>query len=150
LNSSLHHAPLSPSPIPAVVSIGLVFPFTYTCTYFHHIHPPTPSPHILPPPTGTKPPSRTCAALLLSTYVKNKMIFCLFKRAIQGEFSCDIYTCIYVLLLKLVHLYFSPFFLGPVLMVISTGLKILHSFLYRKHINHIHLLIFLLLPSLSH
>jgi hypothetical protein len=33
-------------------------------------------------------------------------------------------------------------------MVISTGLKILGSFLYRKHINHIHLLNFLYLPSL--
>jgi hypothetical protein len=32
-------------------------------------------------------------------------------------------------------------------MVISTGLKILYSFLYRKIINHIHFLYFLLLPS---
>jgi hypothetical protein len=34
-------------------------------------------------------------------------------------------------------------------MVISTGLKILYSFLYREYINHIHLLNFFLLASLS-
>jgi hypothetical protein len=35
-------------------------------------------------------------------------------------------------------------------MVISTGLNILYSLLYRKYIIHTHLLNFLLLPSLSH
>jgi hypothetical protein len=34
-------------------------------------------------------------------------------------------------------------------MAISTSLKILYSFLYRKYTTHIHLLNFLLLPSLS-
>jgi hypothetical protein len=34
--------------------------------------------------------------------------------------------------------------------VVSTNLKILYSFLYREYINHIHLLNFLLFPSLSH
>jgi hypothetical protein len=41
-------------------------------------------------------------------------------------------------------------FLPSLLMVISTGLKILCSFLYRKYITLIHLLNFLLLPSFSH
>jgi hypothetical protein len=41
-------------------------------------------------------------------------------------------------------LYISPF-----LRAVSTGLKILYSFLYRKYINHIHLPNFLLLPSPS-
>jgi hypothetical protein len=60
------------------------------------------------------------------------------------------FPCVYVLLHELVHpLYFSPFYLSPLLRAISTGLKILDSFLYRKYINHIHLLNFLLLPSLS-
>jgi hypothetical protein len=46
-----------------------------------------------------------------------------------------------------VHLlYFSFFYHSPFLMVVSTGLKILHSLLYREYINHIHL--FFLLPSL--
>jgi hypothetical protein len=41
----------------------------------------------------------------------------------------------------LIHpLYFSPFYLSHPLMVISSGLKIPSSFLYRKYINHIHLL----------
>jgi hypothetical protein len=55
---------------------------------------------------------------------------------------------VYVLEPELVHLlYFSPFYLGPLLKVISTGLNIQSSFLYRKCINHIHLLNFLLLSS---
>jgi hypothetical protein len=49
----------------------------------------------------------------------------------------------------MVHLYFSSFFLSPLFMI-STGLKNLYSFLYRECINHLHLLNFLLLPSLSH
>jgi hypothetical protein len=58
------------------------------------------------------------------------------------------FPCIYVLYPELVHpLYFSPFYLSPLLMVISTGLHILYSFSYRKYINHIHLFNFLLLPS---
>jgi hypothetical protein len=42
-------------------------------------------------------------------------------------------------------LHFSPFYL----MATSAGLKILYSFLFGEYINHIHLLNFLLLPSLS-
>jgi hypothetical protein len=58
LNSPLHHSPLSPPPlILRIVSTGLIFTFTHTCTqYLHHIHPPTPFPHHLPPPTGTDSP----------------------------------------------------------------------------------------------
>jgi hypothetical protein len=40
------------------------------------------------------------------------------------------FPCIYVLQPDLFHsLYFSPFYLTPLLMVISTGLKILYSIL---------------------
>jgi hypothetical protein len=42
---------------------------------------------------------------------------------------------------------FFSFYLSLLLTVISAGLKLLCSFLYRKHINHMHLLYFLLLPS---
>jgi hypothetical protein len=47
----------SPSPpIPGMVLTVLIFPVSYMSTqHFHHIHPPTPFPYILPPPTGTKP-----------------------------------------------------------------------------------------------
>jgi hypothetical protein len=42
-------------------------------------------------------------------------------------------------------LLFSSFYLNPSLMVISLGLKIVFSFLYRVYLNNIHLLDFLLL-----
>jgi hypothetical protein len=59
------------------------------------------------------------------------------------------FPCIYVLYPKLVHpLHFSPFYLSPLIMVISAGLKILHSFLYRKYITNIYLLSFIPLSSL--
>jgi hypothetical protein len=47
-----HHSPLFPStPVSSIVSTGLIFPFSYTNTwYFHHIHSPTPFSCILPPP----------------------------------------------------------------------------------------------------
>jgi hypothetical protein len=62
------------------------------------------------------------------------------------EFHYDIPMYI-VLWPELVHpLHFSPFYLSSLLMVISTGLNILYLFLYRKYINHIHLLYFLPLP----
>jgi hypothetical protein len=58
------------------------------------------------------------------------------------------YPCIYVLYPKLVHpLHFSPFYLSPLLMVSSIGLKILYSLLYRKYITHIHLLYYIFTTS---
>jgi hypothetical protein len=58
---------------------------------------------------------------------------------------------LYVLYSELVHsLHFSPLYLSPLIMVISTGLKNLYAFFYRKYINHIYLLHCLLLPSASH
>jgi hypothetical protein len=60
------------------------------------------------------------------------------------------FSCIYVLYPELVHpVHFSLCYLSPIL-VILTGLKVLYLFLYRKYINHVHLLCFLLLFSLSH
>jgi hypothetical protein len=51
------------------------------------------------------------------------------------------FPCIRALYPKLAHpFHFSPFYLSPLLMVSSTGLKILYSFLYRKYITHIHFL----------
>jgi hypothetical protein len=64
---------------------------------------------------------------------------CLFKIAKQGVSLWHFHV-----------LYFYSFYLSPLLMVASTGLKILYSFLYRPSINHIHLLDFLLLVSPSH
>jgi hypothetical protein len=38
------------SPIPGVISAGLIFPFSYMNAYFHHIHSPTTFTYILPLP----------------------------------------------------------------------------------------------------
>jgi hypothetical protein len=47
-----------PSLTSGVVSTGIVFAFTYTCTHFlQHTHPPIPFPHHLSPTTGVKPSS---------------------------------------------------------------------------------------------
>jgi hypothetical protein len=58
------------------------------------------------------------------------------------------YVCIYYNLIISFPLYFSPFCLNSLLRVILISLKILYSFLYRKCINHIHLLNFFYPPSL--
>jgi hypothetical protein len=70
----LHHSPLSsPPPIPAVVSTGLIFPFTYMHTqYLHYIHPPTPFLHLLCFPLVSTSPDRTCSNLLFCDFVKEK------------------------------------------------------------------------------
>jgi hypothetical protein len=84
--------------------------------------------------------------------------FCKSKKKKKGLFFWNsykgiflvIFPCMDVLIIQLVHhLYFSPFYLCPFLMVISTGLKILCSLLYRKYFNYVHLFNFLLLPSFS-
>jgi hypothetical protein len=120
------------------------------CTeYFHHIHPMTSFPCILPlliPFLYTHPPSQDLFGLPVLVFVK-KMTFLFVEDSYIGCFIV-IFLCIYVLSPELVHpLYFSSFYLNSFLMVISTGLKILYSFLYREYINHIHLN-FSLLPSL--
>jgi hypothetical protein len=70
----------------------------------------------------------------------------LFKIAIQGVYI-SICKCIITQIVSSSSFFFLPY---PLFMVISTGLKIIYSFSYRKCINHIHLLNFLFLPSLSH
>jgi hypothetical protein len=111
--------------------------------YLYNIHPPNSLPTSPISPLVPTPQ----AGPVLPSYSR-KWHFCLFKIAIQGVSLWHFRT--YVLEPELAHLlYFSPFYLSPLLMLISTGLKFLCSFLYRKHINHIHLLSFLLLPFLS-
>jgi hypothetical protein len=85
------------SPIPVIVSTGLIFPFTYMYTqYLHHIHLPTPSPHILSHPTGTNSTERTCYTLLFSVFVKKWHFFFLFKRTLHW-FPCDISMYIFII-----------------------------------------------------
>jgi hypothetical protein len=53
------------------------------------------------------------------------------------------FPCTYVLEPRLVRLFYSsPFYFSLLLTVIATDLKILHSFLFVKYINHIHLPLF--------
>jgi hypothetical protein len=93
------------------------------------------------------PPDKICFTFLFSVFWEKKTF--LFKRAIQGislwHFHIYVYNHNWF-----IPSVFSPFYISPLLMVTSTGLQILYPFLYRKYINHIHLLNFLLLPSASH
>jgi hypothetical protein len=60
-----------PSPIPAIVLTGLIFPFTYKYTqYLYHIHPSNPLLHSSPSHQYQLPNS-TCSVFLFS-FVKKK------------------------------------------------------------------------------
>jgi hypothetical protein len=80
----------------------------------------------------------------------NKRHFCLYMIAIQGVSLWHFHIYMYYSPNWFITSIFLPFTLVPFYMVISTRLKFLYSFLFQKYINHIHLLNFLLLPSLSH
>jgi hypothetical protein len=82
----------------------------------------------------------------VSNFIKVKWHFYLFMILIQGVSLRHFHVYMYYDSNWLIASLFCSFYLSPPL---STGLKTLYSFLYRKYINHIHLLNFLLLPSLS-
>jgi hypothetical protein len=70
----IHPFHLSP-PIPRVVSTDTIFSFTHMCTqYVHHIHPPSPFPHLFPLPLVSlpAPPQDLFHPLLLQ--------FCIWKK----------------------------------------------------------------------
>jgi hypothetical protein len=91
------------SPIPGIVSVGTIFPFTYMCTqYLHCIHPPMPAPHLLHPPTGTNPSGRTCSAFLL-VYYFFKGIYCV-------RHAISIFLMILMNMLIRIFVYFIPLF----------------------------------------
>jgi hypothetical protein len=79
-----------PPPNLRIVSVGIIFAFTYMYTQFlYHIHPPTPFPQHLPPRTGTKfLLDRTYSSLLFSDFIeeKRKNVICahLWFVAMQG------------------------------------------------------------------
>jgi hypothetical protein len=93
------------------------FSFTYECTQYLH--------YIHPPN-----PFSTSSTLPL---------FCLSTQGVS-LWHFQIYMCCN-------PNWFSSFYLSPILMVVSTGFKILYSFFYRECINHIHLLYFQLKRS---
>jgi hypothetical protein len=96
--------------------------------YFHHSHTPTHFPYILSPPTGNNHPNRTYFASLFSVFVKNTWYFCLFKMAVQGISLWPFHVYMYHNLTDSSPISFA-FYLSILLMVSSTGLKILYSFL---------------------
>jgi hypothetical protein len=57
--------------------------YMHVYTIFPPYNPPTLFPYILPPPTDTNSPDRTCSALC-SLICKRKKWHCLFKIALQG------------------------------------------------------------------
>jgi hypothetical protein len=104
-----------------------LFIFIHEHTVFPSYSPLT-FPYVLSPPTGT---NYQTGLVLPSCFI---MIF----------------PCTYILYSQLIHLlHFSPFYLSPLLMLLSTGLSTPYSFLCREYIYHIHLLYFLFLPSSS-
>jgi hypothetical protein len=87
--------------------------------YLYCIHPPIALPHLLSPHTGTNLPDRTCSTLLFSDLV---------KIATQGVYLWHFHVYMYYNLNWFHFPYFSPFYLSPLPMVISTGLKFcIHS-----------------------
>jgi hypothetical protein len=102
------------------------------CTRYLHLHPPTPFPHILPfshwyQPLQTGPVLSSCSMILVV------------QDCYPGSFFVILPCIHYYNLNWFISSYLSPFYLHPLLMVISIGLKILYSFMYRNYINHIHL-----------
>jgi hypothetical protein len=138
----------SPSTILRIVSTGLIFPFSYMSTlYFHHIHSPTPFSLCLPL-LSLVPTTRQDLFYFLSSVLEKKTFLSVWDSYIWSFIMT--FPSMYILYSELVHpFHFSLFYLSPLLMVISASLKILYLFLYRKYINHIYLLNFLLLLSLS-
>jgi hypothetical protein len=143
-----------PNPITGIVLAGLIFPFTHMCTqYLYHIHTPT---HFSPSPPPALIPTtyqdQFCPSIFWSWKKSHFSLFIIAIQVVSGSFLVA-FPCIYALLPKLVHLlYFSSFFFSLLLIVVSTGLESLYSFMYREYINNIHLLtsfFFYLLFSVS-
>jgi hypothetical protein len=124
-------------PIPGTVTTDIIFPITYMCTqYLHHIHLPSPFPHLLSLPLVLSPnPCQaglfcSCSLILYKKKKKKKKkkerYFCFFKIVTQGVSLWQL-TCICTQP-DLVHLFhYSSSYLSLFLMVVSTSLKILCS-----------------------
>jgi hypothetical protein len=129
-----------------IVSTSLIFPFMYVYTVFARMHPPTPFPQLFWTLNGTTP-LRQDLFLFLPPFLwlcgKKKMLsfvqdttqrVCLWQFCVYMYYNAKWFISI-IFLLSI---------LDPLLMVISSSLKILYSFLYREYIYHINLFNFLL------
>jgi hypothetical protein len=90
---------IHPSPIPGIVSTGIIFPFRYMCTqYLHLIHYLTPFPHLLPTPMFQhSPPQTVTIPPFYSLSLFKKWHSCLFKIAIQGVSLWHFHVYIYII-----------------------------------------------------
>jgi hypothetical protein len=75
--------------IPGIISKGVIFPFTCSCTlYLHSIHPPTSFPQLLPyPTTGTKSGYHFLSAIFLQRLFPSFWIESFFESK-----SCELRT----------------------------------------------------------
>jgi hypothetical protein len=141
---SLHHSPLLPlSPfLEQYKSHFSIFIHEYiiftSCSPFY-----TP---FLTLPTNSNPHIETVLTFLFCFQKKRHCCLCTIATQRVSLWHFHVYTYYH---LNCFIICFSPFYFSPLFMVISTGLKILYSFLYRKYINLIHLLNFLLLCSFT-
>jgi hypothetical protein len=78
------------------------FSFTFMCTqYLHHIHLPSPFPHLLPLPSVPTPPPQagpilpSFSLILYKKKKKKKLFFCLFEIATQGVFLWHFHVYMY-------------------------------------------------------
>jgi hypothetical protein len=139
----LNSPPLSLSfipipPIPGIISTGLIFSFSYLRTqFFHHTHPCSAFPYVLPPLTGTN--LQTGPILLYSPLLLKRDIV-LFKITIHGGSLWHFNEYVYYSMNWFIPSIFLLLHYSPSMMI-STSLKILYSFLCRKYINHIHFFI---------
>jgi hypothetical protein len=129
----LHHSPLSPLPHSWNSFNRSHFSiFIHGCIIFHHIYP-----LLLPLPLLPTPiPRQELFYLPLLHFWKKDILF---KIAMQGISLWHFHVCMYYNPIGSSPPFFS-FYLSrrSLLMVISTGLKILYSFLCRKCISHSH------------
>jgi hypothetical protein len=63
-------------------------------------------------------------------FLEKKKDISIYLRWLYREFHCDISVYICIITWISSSLYFSPFYLSPLLMVISTGLKIIYIYIY--------------------
>jgi hypothetical protein len=126
------------------VSTGLV-PFSYMNTWhFHHMHPPLPFPYALPPLRCNRYIQDLFCLPVLHFF---KKIFCLLMMVVHGVSLWHFLTYMYYTLNCFIS---SIILLSPLLMMISAGLNVLSSHLYKEYVNHFHLLYFPYLLSPSH
>jgi hypothetical protein len=123
-----------------MIEIFYLFFFFYFYIYSHVytlFGPPTPTPHPPPPSVfGAEPVLSSCSPIFVEDIVS--LLVC-DKDTYTALLPC---TCV-------LQPTCSSQLLSPLLIVASASFRLLYSFLYSEHINHIQVLAFLHFPYLS-